>query len=95
MASRQVDEVWHQFILFTKEYNGFCEDYLGSFMHHSPHISSTPSSRRKQGMENFINSYRKTFGDIPSIWNLSSDCSTDMCGADSCNACGNDCAKCD
>lgn len=31
-----VDDVWHEFILHTKEYAKFCEQYLGFFLHHVP-----------------------------------------------------------
>lgn len=31
-----IDEVWHEFILFTREYRDFCEQYLGRFVHHCP-----------------------------------------------------------
>ena len=31
-----VDEYWHTFILHTRDYEQFCKDYLGTFIHHSP-----------------------------------------------------------
>lgn len=31
-----VDDLWHTFILFTKEYKSFCETYVGRFLHHYP-----------------------------------------------------------
>ncbi len=31
-----IDEVWHQFMLFTTEYAAFCERFFGRFMHHMP-----------------------------------------------------------
>lgn len=31
-----IDEMWHNFILFTKEYSRFCEQYFGCFLHHLP-----------------------------------------------------------
>lgn len=30
------DEYWHTFILHTRDYEEFCRDYLGTFIHHSP-----------------------------------------------------------
>jgi hypothetical protein len=36
--SREVDAMWHSFILFTKDYLVFCRDYLGTFVHHVPHV---------------------------------------------------------
>lgn len=32
----QVDEGWHHFMLFTKDYEAFCQHYFGRFLHHSP-----------------------------------------------------------
>ena len=31
-----IDLMWHNFILFTEEYQNFCNDYLKSFVHHVP-----------------------------------------------------------
>lgn len=31
-----IDEMWHNFILFTKEYDAFCKEYLGIYIHHQP-----------------------------------------------------------
>ena len=34
--SKQLDEIWHTFILFTKDYYFFCKKILGKFVHHNP-----------------------------------------------------------
>jgi hypothetical protein len=31
-----IDELWHVFILHTKDYTDFCERYFGFYIHHSP-----------------------------------------------------------
>ena len=31
-----LDEMWHNFILFTYEYHQFCEEYFGYYLHHAP-----------------------------------------------------------
>ena len=36
MPSIVLDDLWHEFILYTKEYNSFCNKAFGSFLHHSP-----------------------------------------------------------
>jgi hypothetical protein len=33
---RELDDMWHTFLLFTKEYHAFCRSYFGYFIHHSP-----------------------------------------------------------
>lgn len=31
-----IDEMWHNFVLFTKEYAQFCDEFLGGYIHHLP-----------------------------------------------------------
>jgi hypothetical protein len=31
-----IDEMWHNFVLFTKEYTAFCLHFFGYYMHHAP-----------------------------------------------------------
>ena len=40
LSSYIVDEAWHTFILFTKDYHKFCNKVFGSYFHHSPSISN-------------------------------------------------------
>lgn len=35
-----IDTGWHEFILFTKDYDGFCSDKFGRFIHHQPYRAS-------------------------------------------------------
>ena len=36
MPSQVVDVAWHEFILFTRNYQHFCNQALGRFLHHTP-----------------------------------------------------------
>lgn len=36
MPSQAVDVAWHEFILFTRNYELFCDKALGRFLHHTP-----------------------------------------------------------
>ena len=36
MPSQAVDNAWHEFILFTRNYNRFCRKAFGRFLHHTP-----------------------------------------------------------
>ncbi len=36
MPSQVVDAAWHEFILFTRNYQHFCRRGLGRFLHHTP-----------------------------------------------------------
>ncbi|MFT5234867.1 MAG: hypothetical protein ACI8SK_000512 [Shewanella sp.] len=31
-----LDEMWHNFMLFTRDYGQFCNDFFGGYIHHSP-----------------------------------------------------------
>lgn len=34
--TKPIDEYWHTFILFTREYTNFCEKVIGKYLHHKP-----------------------------------------------------------
>jgi hypothetical protein len=36
MPSQVVDDAWHEFILFTRQYQIFCKGAFGRFLHHVP-----------------------------------------------------------
>jgi hypothetical protein len=38
MFSEKVDELWHQMLMFTREYDDFSKKFLGNFLHHSPNV---------------------------------------------------------
>jgi hypothetical protein len=46
-----VDEMWHNFILFTKEYQAFCNDCFGRYLHHLPASKAEKELQRKLALE--------------------------------------------
>jgi len=38
MFSPEVDNFWHTFLLFTNEYEKYCQENFGCFLHHIPKI---------------------------------------------------------
>jgi len=46
VPSPQVDDMWHTFLLFTRDYQSFCNDYLGRFVHHQPFGAFPPGTYR-------------------------------------------------
>ena len=66
MVSPEVDEVWHAFILFTRDYAALCQAAFGEFIHHIPRTSRDQSP--PVGAERFLQAYREVFGDLPEIW---------------------------
>ena len=85
MTSKKVDSLWHQFILFTPQYQKFCKEELGGFLHHVPNTSFTPTSKRS--IENFIKAYQAAFGDLNPIWEIGED-GTCVSGCSECASCG-------
>ncbi|MEW6167389.1 MAG: hypothetical protein AB1651_06795 [Pseudomonadota bacterium] len=43
-----IDEMWHTFILFTKEYHEFCSRMFGHYMHHTPTTVSEKKRLRSE-----------------------------------------------
>lgn len=42
MFSHQVDEVWHEMLMFTRDYDKFSKDFYQDTLHHTPNMDSTP-----------------------------------------------------
>lgn len=42
IPSPVIDEAWHCFVLFTKDYADFCHTFFGEFLHHVPHRHGDP-----------------------------------------------------
>jgi hypothetical protein len=38
MPSQIADDLWHEFILFTRNYDAFCRRAFGGFLHHTPAV---------------------------------------------------------
>lgn len=50
MPSQVVDELWHEFILFTKNYDAFCRQAFGKFLHHTPAVELTDTTQSNAGL---------------------------------------------
>lgn len=51
MPSQIVDDAWHQFILFTKDYNDFCLKAFGRFLHHTPAEAMETETQAQAGIK--------------------------------------------
>jgi|GEM_PF-3203879 len=40
MFSSEIDNLWHTFLLFTQDYQKFCYECFGKFIHHTPTIDT-------------------------------------------------------
>lgn len=50
MPSQVADDLWHEFILYTKNYADFCERAFGRFMHHTPAVVLAADQRSNAGL---------------------------------------------
>lgn len=51
MPSQVVDVAWHEFILFTRKYQAFCQHALGRFLHHTPAEAMRSPTDAQQGIK--------------------------------------------
>jgi hypothetical protein len=72
MYSLRVDEVWHQFVLFTVEYSSFCDKYFGHYAHHAPSNAPDPGFGHRAPeatFAEFADRYLEMFGtELPNVW---------------------------
>lgn len=47
MFSSKVDEIWHEMLMFTKQYESFSEKYLGKMLHHTPNLEPEPAPQQR------------------------------------------------
>jgi hypothetical protein len=69
--SNEIDEMWHLFMLHSKDYFAFCE-MVGGYIHHQPTEKPQPHFYEKtlQALSNF-------FGEVnPVYWRKAGDCSS-------------------
>lgn len=50
MPSQLADELWHEFILYTKNYEAFCRKAFGRFLHHTPAVVLGPERQNNTGL---------------------------------------------
>jgi len=51
MPSQAVDDAWHEFILFTRNYQDFCQRGLGRFLHHVPAEAMSSPTQAQDGIK--------------------------------------------
>ena len=50
MPSQVVDELWHEFILCTREYEKFCQQAFDMFLHHTPAVTLGAERSDNEGL---------------------------------------------
>lgn len=51
MPSQAIDDAWHEFILFTRNYQQFCQRAFGRFLHHVPAETMTSPTQAQDGIK--------------------------------------------
>jgi hypothetical protein len=50
MPSQVADDLWHEFILYTRNYQAFCDRAFGRFLHHTPAVVLGPERQDNAGL---------------------------------------------
>ena len=50
MPSQAADDLWHEFILYTREYDAFCRRAFGGFLHHTPAVVLGAHRKSNEGL---------------------------------------------
>lgn len=54
-----LDEMWHTFVLFTREYAAFCRRCLGGYVHHVPTTHAEKERRRQEWRRDPVRARRR------------------------------------
>lgn len=78
MFSKDVDNLWHTFLLFSKDYHAFCTNLPDpdQFLHHTPHDDAMKDRCQRPQKIAFLAAYQKLYGQSPdlSIWTALKPC---------------------
>lgn len=50
MPSQVVDDLWHEFILYTRNYQAFCNRGFGRYLHHTPADAMSSPGAQSEGL---------------------------------------------
>lgn len=93
-TSRRLDEAWHCFILNTALYASFCDEFLGTFVHHRPTAKPETHAygRSLELLAALFPEHDSRYW--PPIRSQASDCDSGVCqGYCSCGTCEGGCAS--
>ncbi|OBZ10008.1 hypothetical protein [Bacillus sp. FJAT-26390] len=69
MYSSQVDAVWHEMLMFTREYEQFCTRFCGEMIHHAPHAPGASPQPGERALFDWV--YGELFEQAPAsgrVW---------------------------
>ncbi|WP_138753760.1 hypothetical protein [Paenibacillus sinopodophylli] len=68
MYSKQVDTVWHEMLMFTREYEEFCISFCGEMIHHAPHAPGAAPQPGERALFDWL--YGELFAQAPASGRL-------------------------
>jgi hypothetical protein len=81
---KMVDEGWHHFLMFTQDYQKFCQDFFGRFIHHRPRyiedLADPDHVEAKARAAHTITLARQVFGELSEFWTTASGDCLATCG---------------
>lgn len=90
VPTQKIDDGWHNFILYTRDYASFCDNYFGRFLHHQPHDSFT-NHKASGGALRTLQAAYEAFGfDLSDNWHVADVAANDPCDSCGCDAACND-----
>lgn len=69
MFSERVDFIWHEMLMFTLDYQKFCENFIGEMIHHIPNLSSIPNLDSRAWFDWVYLQFFKPTAFSWSVWN--------------------------
>ena len=80
-----IDECWHNFILFTEDYEEFCHNFFGKFIHHRPKRKAEIAKGDGTPARNTLKALSEIFGETHSKnWIYPQQNFTDCGGSTNC-----------
>lgn len=69
---KSIDQMWHVFLLYTKDYMAFCDDFFGEYLHHLPDLvdkMETDNDSFGDNLERFLSyTYDRLGADVLKRW---------------------------
>ena len=89
--TKAIDEAWHTFILFTREYFKFCNLVNGRYIHHKPHVGDAKPSEEESKL--LFEDTKTAIERLFNVENLSDNWSLYTMAACGCQKCGRNCCR--
>lgn len=66
--THRIDTCWHNFILFTREYHDFCQQFFGKFIHHRPEPRLSENTVKALSAKETAELASQVFGSVSVNW---------------------------